>query len=116
MSSALLAPKSPKRGDAYVPVAAATGAVPDARIDPEEWKLRQRLAAAYRAVDHFGRHAVEIGTAARLVLSHRSRGPRGRPRRARFFRRDALDGEDRSGVRNMNANVNSARKSHAGNR
>ena len=47
MSSALLAPKSPDRGDAYVPVVAAaatTGAVSDARIDPEEWTLRLRLA------------------------------------------------------------------------
>ncbi len=42
------------RGDAYVPTTSGSVAPQEARIDPEEWKLRLRLAAAYRAVDHFG--------------------------------------------------------------
>lgn len=45
---------APERGDAYVPAASASEQVPAAPIDEEEWKLRQRLAAAYRAIDHFG--------------------------------------------------------------
>ena len=41
------------RGDAYVPV--ATGTLPAvSSFDEREWALRLRLAAAYRAVDHFG--------------------------------------------------------------
>lgn len=44
MRSALATPKTASRGDAYVPVAAATGAVPATPIDPEEWTLRLRLA------------------------------------------------------------------------
>ena len=45
------------RGDGYVPTAGAPGTVPPlsvAGIDATEWALRLRLAAAYRAVDHFG--------------------------------------------------------------
>jgi len=42
-----------QRGDGYVPV--ANGSKPSSEvIDPAEWALRLRLAAAYRAVDHFG--------------------------------------------------------------
>lgn len=41
------------RGDAYVPVADGQPATPSA-IDDQEWALRLRLAAAYRAVDYFG--------------------------------------------------------------
>lgn len=40
------------RGDAYVPVSG--GQMASATIDEREWALRLRLAAAYRAVDHFG--------------------------------------------------------------
>lgn len=47
-----------KRGDAYVPKPMADGqrpaAIDPASIDPDEWRQRVRLAAAYRAVDHFG--------------------------------------------------------------
>ena len=39
-------------GDAYVP--AADSSTLSAPIDLHEWKLRLRLAAAYRAIDHFG--------------------------------------------------------------
>ena len=42
------------RGDAYVPTAAASSAIPAACGDQKEWQLRLRLAAAYRAVEHFG--------------------------------------------------------------
>lgn len=42
-----------QRGDGYVPVADGTRQS-DQRIEPAEWALRLRLAAAYRAVDHFG--------------------------------------------------------------
>ncbi len=41
------------RGDAYVPVAGNTE-LPAAAISDAEWQQRLRLAAAYRAVDHFG--------------------------------------------------------------
>lgn len=41
------------RGDAYVPRAEHGGAAPQA-ISESEWPQRLRLAAAYRAVDHFG--------------------------------------------------------------
>lgn len=42
------------RGDAYVPSVSGSDRPPQAGIDPAEWALRVRLAAAYRAVDHFG--------------------------------------------------------------
>jgi ribulose-5-phosphate 4-epimerase/fuculose-1-phosphate aldolase len=41
------------RGDGYVPVASGDLGAATA-IDDREWALRLRLAAAYRAVDHFG--------------------------------------------------------------
>lgn len=63
MSSALLAPKPSNRGDAYVPVAATTGAVSDARIDPEEWTLRLRLA-----VDERARLAASLGNNIAVIL------------------------------------------------
>lgn len=41
------------RGDAYVP-SAQGGVAPMPSISASEWQQRLRLAAAYRAVDHFG--------------------------------------------------------------
>lgn len=41
------------RGDAYVPVS-HSDEIESQPIDAVEWALRQRLAAAYRAVEHFG--------------------------------------------------------------
>ncbi len=41
------------RGDAYVPIAQSDATSPQT-TDAHEWALRQRLAAAYRAVEHFG--------------------------------------------------------------
>lgn len=54
VSASATASELRERGDAHVPVAAATGAPPVVQYGAGEWKLRLRLAAAYRAVDHFG--------------------------------------------------------------
>ena len=54
MSNLKVLPPRIERGDAYVPTAEASPDLAAAPIDQREWQLRLRLAAAYRAVDHFG--------------------------------------------------------------
>ena len=54
MNNLKVLPPRIERGDAYVPTAEASPDLAAAPIDQREWQLRLRLAAAYRAVDHFG--------------------------------------------------------------